>query len=79
MGSCLAVSDSAVFISIDCRVQEIWSHKITNAYRTMKHALIQGLSAPNVTRMLEHVFIKPLLCLMVATSSISTEERVQEI
>ena len=51
----LCRSDSAVFISIDFRVQEIWSHKITNAYRTMKNALIQGLTAPNVMKMLEHV------------------------
>ena len=27
-------------------VQEIWSHKITNVYRIMKHGLLQGLTAP---------------------------------
>ena len=33
-------------VILSCRVQEIWSHKMTNAYRTMKHGLLQGLTAP---------------------------------
>ena len=39
----LAVSYGTSSMSLSCRVQEIWSHKITKAYRTMKHGLLQGL------------------------------------
>ena len=45
--------------SMSFKLQSSWSHKITNAYRTMKHGLLQGLTAPiamGIT-MLEQVFI----------------------
>ena len=42
----LAVSYGTGSISLSSRVQEIWSHKITNAYRTIKHGILQGLTAP---------------------------------
>ena len=38
-------------MSLSCRVQELWSHKITKEYRTMKHGLLQGLTAPIVMGM----------------------------
>ena len=41
-----AVSYHISSMSLSCMVQEIWSHKITNAYRAMKHGLLQGLTAP---------------------------------
>ena len=37
------------------RVQEIRSHKISNAYRTMKHGLPQGLTAPIVMGMSQYL------------------------
>ena len=56
--SILAVPNGISAMSIGCRVQEIWSHKINNPYRTMKHGLLQGLTAPNEMGLsLEHVII----------------------
>ena len=43
-------------------VLELWSHKITNAYRTMKHGLLQGSNYDGVITMLDYVFINLNLC-----------------
>ena len=42
----LAVFYDTSSMSISSMVHEIWSHKITNAYRTMRHGLLQGLTVP---------------------------------
>ena len=70
--SMLAVSYGISSMSSSCRVQEIWSHKITNAYRAMKHGLLQGLTAPIVMGMSQYLtrFYEPqfLLYPMVQVS-----------
>ena len=78
----LAVSYGTSSMSISSRVQEIWSHKITNAYRTMKHGLLQGLTAPIVTGMslcLNMSLSTSTFAVSNGTSFVSVEGRVQEI
>ena len=61
----LAVSYSTSSMSWSCRVQEIWSHKITNAYRTMKRDFTSRIHSSNCdgdVTMLEYVFIYLNLC-----------------
>ena len=78
----LAVSYSISSMSLSCRVQKIWSHKITNAYRTMKHGLLQGLTAPIVMGMSQYLnffFETSIFAVSNGTSFVSVEGRVQEI
>ena len=68
-------------MSISSRVQEIWSHKITNAYRTMKHGLLQGLTAPIMMGMslCLNTSINSIFAVSNGTSVVSIEGMVQEI
>ena len=78
----LAVSYGTSSMSLSCRVQEIWSYKITNAYRTVKHCLIQGLTAPIVMGMslcLNMSLYTSVFAASNGTSFVSVEGRVQEI
>ena len=57
-----AVPYCASSMSLSGTVLELWSHKITNAYRTMKHGLLQGSNYDGVITMLDYVFINLNLC-----------------
>ena len=77
-----AVSNGTSSTSISCRVQEIWSHKIITTSTTTKHSLLQGLTTPNVMGMSPclNMFLETSIpAVSNGTSSMSIEERVQEI
>ena len=40
---------------LDAAKTEVYKGKITNAYRTMKHGLLQGLTAPIVMGMSQYL------------------------
>ena len=56
-------------------IRKLCSHKITDAYRTMKHGLLQGLTAPNWMHSWTHLY-KPwsLLCPVVQVPCLQREE-----
>ena len=67
---------------INSTVQEIWSHKITNAYRTMKHGLLQGLTVQIVMGMslcLNTSLWTSIFAVSNGTSFLSVDGRVQKI
>ena len=78
----LAVPYSISCMSLSYRVQEIWSHKITNAYRTMKHGLLQGLTAAIMNGMSQYLntFLETsIFAVSNGTHFVSVEGRVQKI
>ena len=74
----LAVSNSASFMFIGCRIKEIWSHKITMHTEpwNLKDSHLQMRWG---CTMLKQVFIKLIFAVSNGTNSMSAEGRVQEM
>ena len=58
----LAVSYGTRSMSLSCRVEEIWSHKITRTVKTWFTSMTHGSNCDGDVTMLEHVFINLNLC-----------------
>ena len=78
----LAMSYGTSSMFLSCRVQKIWSHKITKCVQNHETCFTSRTHSSNCdgdVTMLEHVFINLNLAVSNGTSFVSVEGKVQEI